>query len=153
MLTLSWQQFRRNWTTWCLALGLFILAGWLIAFCLTGIVDLQQALPQLLAAHHDPTPLFMMPLVFGGITLVLVLKGLIQIILTKFQNEYRLWAVLGATPNQLVQLLATQIALLSSIGALIGWLLATFSVPFCYLQLQQIIGSNWLPSGPFYANY
>jgi len=86
MVRLGWLQFKHSWRIWLLTSGSFILAGWLLGICLTGIVSLQASLPVLLAAGHDPTPLFAIPLVLGGVTLFLVLTGIIRAVL----NEFRL---------------------------------------------------------------
>jgi len=149
MIRLGWLQFKHSWRVWLLTSGSFTLAGWLLGTCLTGIVSLQSSLPVLVAAGHDPTPLFVAPLVLGGITLFLVLTGIIRAVLNEFKMEYQLWALQGANSRQLAELVSVQIGMMALIGSAVGWVLAISTVEPTYSWMQSWIGSTWLPSVPF----
>lgn len=78
MLLLSAHQFQYSWKSWMTGSFIFIIAGWLIGFCLTGIDTLKHVT---FASHIDPLPLFAMPLVFGGMTLLFVLSEVIRLVM------------------------------------------------------------------------
>lgn len=149
MIRLGWLQFKQSWHIWILTSGSFILAGWLLGTCLTGIISLRVALPVLLAAGHDPLPLFLMPLVLGGLTLFMVLTGIIRAVLNEFGTEYRLWTIQGANSRQLSVLISVQLGLMGLIGSAVGWLLAIGTISLTYGWLQHWLGREWLPSVPF----
>jgi hypothetical protein len=149
MIRMGWLQFVHSWRVWVTAIFIFIMSGWLFGFCLTGIFTLQREIPQLINTSQDLTPLFSIPLVFGGITLFLSLKGIIQAVLDEFKNEYQLWNILGANTAQISRLVAVQIGILTLIGTIMGFILAQISIGSVYGWLQFYIGEQVLPTISF----
>ncbi|WP_164512040.1 ABC transporter permease family protein [Lacticaseibacillus daqingensis] len=143
-------QFRASCRVWLTASFVFLVAGWLIGFCLTGILSIQQALATGLTLAEDPTPLFIMPLVFGSITLFFVLGGLIRSVIQALRAEYALWLITGATPTQIAVLVAVQLGLTGLISSLVGDLLALQTLPSLYHLLQVKIGAAMLPTVAFH---
>lgn len=149
MIRLGLYQFRSSFKTWATAGFVFIIAGWLIGFCLTGFLSIQQAVASGLSLTVDPTPLFIMPMVFGGITLFFVLGGLIRGVIQDLKGEYQLWLITGATPGQISVLVAVQLALTGICGSLVGYELALLSISPLYQYLQSKIGTEMLPTIDF----
>lgn len=150
MIRLGLYQFRSSFKIWATAGFVFIIAGWLIGFCLTGIFSIQQAVLSGLRLTVDPTPLFIMPMVFGGLTLFFVLGGLIRGVIKDLKGEYQLWLITGATPGQISVLVAVQLALTGICGSLIGYVLALLSISPLYQYLQSKIGVEMLPAIEFH---
>lgn len=108
MLRLGARQFQVSWKSWLTGSFIFIVASWLIGFCLSGIAALHQ---MVFDVQINPLPLFIMPMVFGGLTLLFVLGTIIRMILQELAVEYRLWGVLGANQHQLALLIAVQVGI------------------------------------------
>lgn len=54
---------------------------------------------------NTPLPIFIMPVFFGGITMVIVIKEVVHQLLDQFKTDYRMLAILGATINALAAIL------------------------------------------------
>lgn len=143
MVSLSIHQFQYSWKSWMTGNFIFIISGWLIGFCLTGIDTLSRVT---FSSHIDPLPLFIMPMVFGGITLLFVLGEVIRLIMQELANEYQLWVVLGANQHQLALLIAVQMGLTAFLSSWVGYSLSMLSIKPLYGLLQFYIGRTWLPN-------
>ncbi|MCT3064294.1 FtsX-like permease family protein [Lactiplantibacillus pentosus] len=146
MLLLSAHQFQYSWKSWMTGSFIFIIAGWLIGFCLTGIDTLKHVT---FASHIDPLPLFAMPLVFGGMTLLFVLSEVIRLVMRELADEYQLWVILGANRNQLALLIAIQMGLTAFLSSWAGYGLSILSINPLYELLQFYIDHRWFPSVAF----
>ena len=150
MIKLGFLQFRASWRVWITAGVVFSIAGWLIGFCLTGIISLQAVLSGADKISHDPTPLFLMPITFGGMTLFFVLGGVIRNVLKEMQQTYQLWTILGASPTQISFLVAIQLGIIGIIGSFIGYFIGLSTITPLYRLLQTSLGRNWLPPVSFH---
>lgn len=146
MIKASLLQFRYSWRVWVTAGFVFMVAGWLVGFCMTGFVGLGT----LSDLVDDPKPLFIIPMIFGSMTLFFVLGGVIRGVLQILRQDYELWAILGAAPRQVALLVAAQLAFLGSIGGFMGYFLGIMTVTPFYGLLQQLFGQKWLPNAPFH---
>ncbi|MEJ1311691.1 hypothetical protein QY888_05070 [Latilactobacillus sakei] len=99
-----------------------------------------------LYGQNTPLPIFIMPIVFGGITMLIVIKGIVNQLLDQFKANYRMLAILGATVNALAAILGIQIGIVSGVSALLGGVIALPLTRFCYVWLQQIVGPQMLPN-------
>lgn len=145
MMKASLLQFRYSWRVWVTAGFVFMVAGWLVGFCMTGFVGLDT----LSGLVDDPKPLFIIPMIFGSMTLFFVLGGVIRGVLRILRQDYELWTILGAAPRQVALLVATQLAFLGIIGGFTGYFLGIMTVTPFYGLLQQLFGQKWLPNAPF----
>lgn len=146
MLRLGARQFQVSWKSWLTGSFIFIVASWLIGFCLSGIAALHQ---MVFDVQINPLPLFIMPMVFGGLTLLFVLGTIIRMILQELAVEYRLWGVLGANQHQLALLIAVQVGITAFFSSWLGYGLAVVSIKPLYGLLQVYIGHIWLPNVTF----
>ncbi|KAF1296566.1 hypothetical protein BAU15_14585 [Enterococcus sp. JM4C] len=146
MIQLVWLQFKHSWKIWVSSLFIFIVAGFLSGICLTGLFSLIQENNQVLLGKNDPTPIFLMPTVFGGLTLFFVIGGVIRLVINYFQEEYILWTILGSNPTQLSLLIGGQLAIVGAIGGFIGYLIAVPFTSYLYYWMQTIVGQTMLPS-------
>lgn len=104
---------------------------------------------QAFAGLPDPKPIFMFPVVFGGITLFFAISTLISMLIEMFKDDYTLLAVLGASRFQLSFLVGGQLFIISSLVSFVAYL---FSIPITssyYYFLQYFFGKNVLPDIQF----
>ena len=104
---------------------------------------------QAFAGLPDPKPIFMFPVVFGGITLFFAISTLISMLIEMFKDDYTLLAVLGASRFQLSFLVGGQLFIISSLVSFVSYL---FSIPITssyYYFLQYFFGKNVLPDIQF----
>lgn len=149
MISMGVYQFRYSWRVWLTASFIFVMAGWLIGFCLTGVFSIQSALSSTTKLTNDPSPLFIIPMVFGGLTLFFVLGGIIYSALKEMQLEYQLWAVLGASPSQISGIVGVQLMILGLLSSIVGYFISLITVAPLYYLLQKNLGSDWLTTVPF----
>lgn len=149
MISMGVYQFRYSWRVWLTASFIFVMAGWLIGFCLTGVFSIQSALSSTTKLTNDPSPLFIIPMVFGGLTLFFVLGGIIYSALKEMQLEYQLWAVLGASPSQISGIVGVQLMILGLLSSIVGYFISLITVAPLYYLLQKNLGSEWIPTVHF----
>ena len=99
-----------------------------------------------------PTPLFIGPVFFGGITLLLLFSSLIQLILDLFKEDYALWNILGADSLQLSLFVGAEMAIISFFIGFIGSFISFFVARSYYYFVQNITGRMYLPSIDFTFN-
>ena len=99
----------------------------------------------LLSVQTDPSPVFLMPIFFGGLTLFLIISSLIASLLNYFKSDYQLWEILGANRWQLSILVAGQISLMAFISSIPGALIATPISRYYYYYLQKYFGKGMMP--------
>ncbi|MFC3931361.1 FtsX-like permease family protein [Streptococcus dentapri] len=97
----------------------------------------------------DPTPLFEMIIFFGGLTLFLLISGLINFLISIFKEEYQLWTVLGANRSQLSLLIGGQLFLMAFIFSVVTTILSIYLADGYYSLIQSFVGEKNLPSIPF----
>ncbi|MEJ1314476.1 hypothetical protein QY885_11225 [Latilactobacillus sakei] len=102
-----------------------------------------------LYGQNTPLPIFIMPIVFGGITMLIVIKGIVNQLLDQFKANYRMLAILGATVNALAAILGIQIGIVSGVSALLGGVIALPLTRFCYVWLQA---DCWAPNVAEYVD-
>lgn len=124
-----------------------VTASFLIGICLNGLTTVLTY--NFSSSQVDPTPIFIMPVVFGGLTLFFILSGGIQLLLASFHKDYTLWTILGADSQQLASLIGEQLFILALIASFFGSFLSYFATPFIYNWLQGIVGTTMLPSLTF----
>lgn len=146
MFHLIWLQFKHSWKTWMSTFIVFLVAGFLTGICLIGLFSLAQGNNAGQINTSEALPIFLMPTIFGGITVFFVIGGVIRLIINQFREEYILWAVLGSNPNQLSLLVGGQLAMIGAIGGVFGYVCALPFTPFLYYWMQQIVGEKMLPS-------
>lgn len=146
MWTISWLQLKHSWRQWLATIPVFVTVGLILGFCLTGIVNVAESQQVDLYGQNTPLPIFIMPIVFGGITMLIVIKGIVNQLLDQFKADYRMLAILGATVNALAAILGIQIGIVSGVSALLGGVIALPLTRFCYVWLQQIVGPQMLPN-------
>ncbi len=95
MWTISWLQLKHSWRQWLATIPVFVTVGLILGFCLTGIVNVAQSQQVDLYGPNTPLPIFIMPVFFGGITMVIVIKGIVHQLLDQFKTDYRMLAILG----------------------------------------------------------
>lgn len=149
MISMGVYQFRYSWRVWLTASFIFVMAGWLIGFCLTGVFSIQSALSSTTKLTNDPSPLFIIPMVFGGLTLFFVLGGIIYSALKEMQLEYQLWAVLGASPSKISGIVGVQLMILGLLSSIVGYFISLITVAPLYYLLQKNLGSEWIPTVHF----
>ncbi|UTC07124.1 hypothetical protein A4W77_03960 [Latilactobacillus curvatus] len=95
MWTISWLQLKHSWRQWLATIPVFVTVGLILGFCLTGIVNVAQSQQVDLYGPNTPLPIFIMPVFFGGITMVIVIKEVVHQLLDQFKTDYRMLAILG----------------------------------------------------------
>lgn len=151
MLDLIWWQFKYSWKKWLGTLFVFIIAGLFLGFTSIGSFSTIQA--HLNYGNFNPVQLFMMPTIFGLITLILIINGMTRLLINSFQKEYSLWSILGANPNQLSKLISSQMAIISLVGGIIGYCLSYPLVTRLYAWVRTSPGMQQFPQVPFHFSW
>ncbi|OJG72183.1 hypothetical protein RV11_GL003154 [Enterococcus phoeniculicola] len=125
-------------------LFVFFIASFVTGVCLTGIMSLYLNNSSL-KNSDEILPLFLMPVTFGGLTLLLIIGGIIRLIVDYFKEEYILWSILGSKPTQISFLVGGQLALTGFIGGVLGYFCAFPFAQYAYFWIQDIVGKKMLP--------
>ncbi|MGP3641466.1 hypothetical protein [Lentilactobacillus hilgardii] len=141
-------QFKNSYKQWGGVLALLSISAVMIGFCFNGSVSVFSLSKQTFLNAHNPLPIFILPLVFGGITLIIISSGVIKLAIVSLQKEYVLWSLLGTSPLQLTLLIGGQLFLIGSVSGIIGYILSLPLGNFLYSILQKTVGKSWLPSIP-----
>lgn len=148
VLRITWLQFKHSFKVWLLTLLLFVVTGFLVGTCLNAAFAIADYFPSLPKAHN-PTDLFLYPLIFGLITVLIVSSGVVKLVINSLSQEYALWTILGANPRQLSGLIGGQMALIAALGSLVGFILSVpVMVPVDQWFVVTLLGSEWTPKIP-----
>ncbi|WP_181190137.1 FtsX-like permease family protein [Bombilactobacillus bombi] len=148
MLVLIWWQFKHSWKKWLGTLFVFITAGLFLGF--TAIGSFSTIQEHLNYGNFNPVELFLMPTIFGVVTLILIIKGMTRLLINSFKKEYSLWAVLGANPSQLARIISSQMVLISIVGGAFGYLCSYPVVVHLYSWVRTSPGMQQFPSMAFH---
>lgn len=148
MIKLIYHQFMRNKEQWLGISPLIFISSLIIGLAVNGYrnIDINT---KLFAELPDPKPIFLFPIVFGGITLFFVLSTLINLLVEMFRDDYALLETLGASRYHISFLVGGQIFIISSIVSCISYVC---SLPFTYSYyhfLQYFFGEKLLPDVHF----
>ena len=137
-------QFNYYKWKWIGLVPVFLICSLLTGMDLNGLFNIMDS--GLNAGEIDPTPIFLMPIVFGGITLFFVNSGIIRVVIEELSDVYKLFSVLGANRNQLSIIISGQIFIISALTSVAGSLFSHMLTKFYYFYLQGIVGSKMLPT-------
>ena len=143
MLKLVIWQLRYTWQAWVGALVVFVAAGFVLGFTLIGAISTISV--HLDHGNYNPVTFLATPTIFGLLTLSLVMNGITKLLITKFKNDYSLWAVLGANPMQLALLVGGQMGLSGMLGGFLGYFLALPVVDHFYAWAITTPGMHEFP--------
>lgn len=138
-------QFNYYKWKWMGLVPVFLTCSLLTGVALNGLFNLMCD-SGLNASAVDPTPIFLMPIFFGGITLFFVISGIVRVIIEELSDVYRLFSILGANRWQLSIIIGGQIFIVSFLTSIVGSLFSHMLTKTCYFYLQGIVGSNMLPT-------
>lgn len=138
-------QFNYYKWKWIGLVPVFLVCSLLTGVALNGLCNIMMD-SGLDVRAIDPTPIFLMPIFFGGLTLFFVISGIVRIIIEELSEVYKLFSVLGANRNQLSIIIGGQIFIVSLFTSIIGSLFSHMLTKFYYFYLQDIVGSKMLPT-------
>ncbi|MBF0778856.1 hypothetical protein [Streptococcus cuniculi] len=150
MFHLIFYQFQFSKKLWLSMIPLFLAAGIIIGLSLNGIFNIRDNLHTLQV--NDPTPIFIFPVVFGGITLFFSISTSIQLLIDMLKKDYECWAIVGASRVHIAFLVGGQMSLIASFSSLLAYLISIPSTYHYYYFLQQFFGKDWLPDIPLRFN-
>ncbi|MHC9536934.1 FtsX-like permease family protein [Dellaglioa sp. BT-FLS60] len=143
MLNMTFWQFRYSWRKWLGSLVVFFSAGLILGGSFIGINS--TILEHLNHGTYNPLVIFVSPIIFGGITVMLIINGVTRLLINSFSKDYELWAILGANPKQLAFLISGQMTITSMIGAIFGYYLSFPLVINLYSWMRMTPGMEELP--------
>lgn len=143
MLRLAIWQFRYSWKSWIGSLILFGAAGFVIGFTMIGVGSSISA--KVNYGNYNPVVLFTTPVIFGLITLILIISGITRLLINKFKSDYKLWSILGADSTQLAVLIGVQMGLMGMVGGFFGYFLAYPVVKKFYYWVRTNPGMTKFP--------
>lgn len=146
MLQLMFYQFSYTKRQWLGVVPVFLIANILVGICTTTYFSVEAHAE--IYKHGVPGPLFIGPIIFGGLTLVLLTSSLIQLLLDSMKKDYQLWSVLGASRLQLALLVGGQLSVAAFLSSIIGSLVTPVMAHNYYYFIQGIVGKSMLPSIP-----
>lgn len=130
---------------WIGLVPVFFACSLLTGVALNGLFNIMRD-SGLNATVIDPTPIFLMPIVFGGITLFFVNSDIVRVIIEELSDVYKLFSMLGANRRHLSFIISGQIFIVSILTSVAGSLFSHLLTNFCYYYLQGIVGSEMLPT-------
>lgn len=148
MLRLVYYQFLHNKKQWLGVSPVIFVSSLVMGLAVNGVINVENN-SQVFVGLPDPKPIFMFPIVFGGVTLFFVLSNIINMLVEIFRDDYELLEVLGASRLQLSFLVGGQIFIISSIISFIAYLCSIFVTSNYYYFLQYFFGENILPDIQF----
>lgn len=148
MLKLIQYQFQHNKKQWLGISPVIFVSSLVIGLAINGYINVDIN-SQAFAGLPDPKPIFMFPVVFGGITLFFAISTLIRMLIEMFKDDYTLLAVLGASRFQLSFLVGGQLFIISSLVSSIAYLCSIPITSTYYYFLQYFFGKNVLPDIQF----
>ncbi|MGT2650653.1 FtsX-like permease family protein [Streptococcus troglodytae] len=148
MLRLIYYQFNYSKKQWLGTLPILLVSSLIIGTSVSGIFNIMNN-TEIFKHLADPTPLFEMIIFFGGLTLFLLISGLIHFLISIFKEDYQLWTVLGANRSQLSLLIGGQLFLVAFICSVVTTILSTYLAGGYYSFIQSFVGEKNLPNIPF----
>lgn len=138
-------QFNYYKWKWAGLVPIILICSLLTGMALNGLFNIMSnsSLP---ASAVDPTPIFLMPIFFGGITLFFIISGIVRVIIEELSDVYKLFSMLGANRTQLSIIIGGQIFIVSLLTSIVGSLFSHMMTKFYYFYLQGIVGSEMLPT-------
>lgn len=100
MLRLVYYQFLHNKKQWLGVSPVIFVSSLVMGLAVNGVINVENN-SQVFVGLPDPKPIFMFPIVFGGVTLFFVLSNIINMLVEIFRDDYELLEVLGASRLQL----------------------------------------------------
>lgn len=100
MLRLVYYQFLHNKKQWLGVSPVIFVSSLVMGLAVNGVINVENN-SQVFVGLPDPKPIFMFPIVFGGVTLFFVLSNIINMLVEIFRDDYELLEVLGASLLQL----------------------------------------------------
>ncbi|HEL1091751.1 TPA: FtsX-like permease family protein, partial [Streptococcus equi subsp. zooepidemicus] len=144
MVRFIYYQFNYRRREWLGAFPVLFSAGIVVGTCFTILFNVLRNTE--LFSRVIPTPLFIAPVIFGGLTLFFLISTLIKLLLNIFKDEYRLWYILGADRRQLSMLVGGQFAIVTLISSFIGSFISILSAKGYYYLIQGRVGVDYFPS-------
>lgn len=144
MLRLIIWQLHYTWKSWMGSLIAFSAAGLVLGFTIIGTTSTIKS--NLNHGVYNPILIFSTPAIFGLITLILVISGITRLLINKFQSDYKLWSLLGASSTQLARMIGGQMGLSGMIGGLLGYFLAYPIVGSFYAWIRETPGMQGFPA-------
>lgn len=138
-------QFNYYKWKWIGLVPVFLVCSLLTGVALNGLFNIMSD-PSLNANMVDPTPIFLMPVFFGGISLFFVISGLVRVMVEELSDVYKLFSMLGANRGQLAMIIGGQLFIVAFITSIAGSLFSHVLTKSCYFYLQGIVGSKMLPT-------
>ncbi|MEY8461881.1 FtsX-like permease family protein [Streptococcus merionis] len=152
MVRLIYYQYHYYQKQWLGTIPVFLVAGLIIGLSLNGVFSIQTY--HLVFEHKlDPTPIFLFPIFFGGLSLFLIVSNLIRFLMAILSKDFERWKVLGASRLQLSCLTAGQLGLIAGLSALVGYLLSVPLTGQYYDFLQYFFGKDLLPEIQITADF
>ncbi|HET0734367.1 TPA: hypothetical protein VQK74_002060, partial [Streptococcus pneumoniae] len=94
MLRLVYYQFLHNKKQWLGVSPVIFVSSLVMGLAVNGVINVENN-SQVFVGLPDPKPIFMFPIVFGGVTLFFVLSNIINMLVEIFRDDYELLEVLG----------------------------------------------------------
>ncbi|WP_057491854.1 FtsX-like permease family protein [Streptococcus orisasini] len=144
MLRLIYYQFQYSKKQWLGTVPVLFVASLVAGIAVNGIISISKD-PSLANSDNGPSVVFNGLIVFGGLTLFLLVSGLIQFLISLFKKDYELWTILGANRSQLSFLISGQLFIIAFITSLFGSFLSIFATQKFYNYLQLKVGKELMP--------
>lgn len=144
MLTLIYYQFQYSKKQWLATLPVLFVASIVGGTAVNGIISLSKY-PSLANTDNGPSVVFNGLIIFGGLTLFLLVSGLIRFLMALFRKDYELWTILGTNRSQLSFLVGGQLFIVAFLFSLPGALLSTVTTQIFYNYLQTELGKELMP--------
>lgn len=138
-------QFNYYKWKWIGLVPVFLISSLLTGMSLNGLFNIISN-SSLNANVTDPTPIFLMPIFFGGITLFFIISGIVRVMIAELSDVYKLLSILGANRKQLSVIIGGQIFIIALLTSAVGSLFSHRLTKFYYFYLQGIVGSEMLPT-------
>ncbi|VRF55855.1 permease [Streptococcus pneumoniae] len=95
MLRLVYYQFLHNKKQWLGVSPVIFVSSLVMGLAVNGVINVENN-SQVFVGLPDPKPIFMFPIVFGGVTLFFVLSNIINMLVEIFRDDYELFVSLLA---------------------------------------------------------
>lgn len=89
MLRLVYYQFLHNKKQWLGVSPVIFVSSLVMGLAVNGVINVENN-SQVFVGLPDPKPIFMFPIVFGGVTLFFVLSNIINMLVEIFRDDYEL---------------------------------------------------------------
>ncbi|HFI0215602.1 TPA: hypothetical protein ACGOVI_000768 [Streptococcus suis] len=148
MIRLIYYQFNRSKKQWLGISPVIFISSLVVGLAFNGYLNVAIN-SQVFLGLPDPKPIFLFPIVFGGVTLFFVISTLISMLVQTFREDYNLLEILGASRFHLSFLVGGQIFIISTIVSIVGYICSLPVTINYYHFLQHFFGKNILPDIQF----